>query len=90
MAYFVAHFVFSDVAKKQKKGPKSNKETPKNISRDPLRSLRVSSDYSLEFPYCFLTQILGISSFVTLNLRPCSDSGGPSLPFGQNGPELKS
>ena len=53
MAYSVAHSVFSDMRENTKKGPKSNKETPKENTEEALTSLRPSSDYSLEFPYCF-------------------------------------
>ena len=68
-------------AKKQIFGVKSNKETPKEIPEDPLRVLRTSSDYSLEFPYCFLDGILAFLEKSQLVMDPVSDSGGPSLPF---------
>ena len=85
MAYSVAHLGVFISRKKQIFGPKSNIKTPKEISEDPLTMLRPSSDYSLEFRYCFWD---GFSAFPEKS-HPFSDraseSGGPSLPFRQNG-----
>ena len=75
--------------KKPKKRRKSNKETPKEIREDPLTTLRPSLEYSLEFPYCFLTRISAFSVKSWPDLSRASDSGGPSLPLCQNGPEFK-
>ena len=61
MAYSVAHLVFSTVRKKLIFGPKSNKETPNFNLEDPLRSLRPSPLFLLEFLYCFSTRFSAFS-----------------------------
>ena len=58
-------------------GLKSNKETPKEISEEGLRSLRPLSDYSLEFPYCFWTPIFVFSHFLTLGSEEAVRFRGP-------------
>ena len=77
----MAHFVFSATGNFRKKGPKSNNETPKNISEEGLTVLRGSSDYSLEFPYCFLVTFSAFSEKERPISDRASDSGGPSLLF---------
>ena len=43
--------------------------------------LRGPLDYSLEFRYCFLTRISGISQESQPESTLAENSGGPSLPF---------
>ena len=47
-------------------GRKSNKETPKEFSPDPLTTLSPPPINSLEFPYCFWTRNSAFSHLLTL------------------------
>ena len=78
---FCGTFTLFQCEKKLILRSKSNKETPKEITEVALRVLRTSRYNSLEFPYCFSTQISAFLSFSHPDLGPCSDSGGPSLLF---------